>query len=157
MINVVIPMAGAGSRFQLSGYDLPKPFVDVKGKMMVERVLDGIQIPDAKYTLIIQQTFQNKHREKLDLLTQKYRVQFVTVEKLTQGASCTALAAHEIINNDDMVIFADSDNTIKKDALLTLNTLGFSKAAVEKVLDKVMKEKPDASLETVIKLALNYL
>ena len=58
---------------------------------------------------------------------------------------------------DASEIFAASDNTIKKDALLTLNTLGFSKAAVEKVLDKVLKEKPDASLETVIKLALNYL
>ena len=54
-------------------------------------------------------------------------------------------------------IFADSNNTIKKDALLTLTTLGFAKAAVEKVLDKVFKEKPDASLETVIKLSLNYL
>lgn len=58
---------------------------------------------------------------------------------------------------DTAEIFAASDNTIKKDALLTLNTLGFAKAAVEKVLDKVLKEKPDASLETVIKLALNYL
>ena len=54
-------------------------------------------------------------------------------------------------------IFADSNNTIKKDALLTLTTLGFAKAAVEKVLDKVLKEKPDASLEAVIKLSLNYL
>ena len=58
---------------------------------------------------------------------------------------------------DAAEIFAASDNTIKKDALLTLTTLGFTKAAVEKVLDKVTKEKPDASLETVIKLALNYL
>lgn len=110
MINIVIPMAGAGSRFQVAGYDLPKPFIDVKSKMMIEHVLDGIQIPDAKYTLIIQQAFREAYQDKLDLLTQKYGVQFVAVEKLTQGASCTALAAHEIINNDDMVVFADSDN-----------------------------------------------
>ena len=58
---------------------------------------------------------------------------------------------------DTAEIFAASDNTIKKDALLTLTTLGFTKSAVDKVLDKVLKEKPDASLETVIKLALNYL
>jgi len=58
---------------------------------------------------------------------------------------------------DTAEIFAASDNTIKKDALLTLTTLGFAKSAVEKVLDKVLKEKPDASLETVIKLSLNYL
>lgn len=110
MINIVIPMAGAGSRFQVAGYDLPKPFIDVNGKMMVEHVLDGLQIPDATYTLIIQQAFLNEHKEKLDLLSKKYGVRFVAVEKLTQGASCTALAAHELINNDDMVIFADSDN-----------------------------------------------
>ena len=110
MINIVIPMAGAGSRFQVAGYDLPKPFIDVNGKMMIEHVLDGIKIPDATYTLIIQEAFKQEHQDKLDLLSEKYGVRFVAVEKLTQGASCTALAAHELINNDDMVIFADSDN-----------------------------------------------
>jgi len=58
---------------------------------------------------------------------------------------------------DTAEIFAESNNTIKKDALLTLTTLGFAKTSVEKVLDKVLKDKPDASLETIIKLALNYL
>lgn len=58
---------------------------------------------------------------------------------------------------DAAEIFSASDNTIKKDALLTLTTLGFAKPAVEKVLDKVLKEKPEASLEMVIKLSLNYL
>lgn len=53
MINVVIPMAGAGSRFQAEGFDKPKPFIDVNGKMMIERVLDGVILPDAHYTLII--------------------------------------------------------------------------------------------------------
>lgn len=110
MINIVIPMAGAGSRFQIAGYDLPKPFIDVNGKMMIEHVLDGLIIPDATYTLVIQRAFQNEHADKLDLLAKKYGVRFVAVEKLTQGASCTALATHELINNDEMVIFADSDN-----------------------------------------------
>ena len=54
-------------------------------------------------------------------------------------------------------IFAVENNTIKKDALLTLTTLGFAKPAAEKVLDKVLKEKPDASLDMLIKLSLNYL
>lgn len=116
MINIVIPMAGAGSRFQVAGYDLPKPFIDVSGKMMIEHVLDGLMIPDATYTLVIQRAFQDAHADKLDLLAKKYGVRFVAVEKLTQGASCTALAAHELINNDDMVIFADSDNFFDNDA-----------------------------------------
>ena len=31
-INIVIPMAGAGSRFKISGYDVPKPFIKVNEK-----------------------------------------------------------------------------------------------------------------------------
>lgn len=53
--------------------------------------------------------------------------------------------------------FIAPNNTIQKDALLTLTTLGFSKPAVEKVLNKIMKENSNVSLEEVIKLALNYL
>lgn len=115
MINIIIPMAGAGSRFQVAGYDVPKPFIDVNGKMMIEHVLNSIRIPNAKYTLVIQQAFHDKYQEKLDLLANKYGVQFIAVEKLTQGAACTALATHEIINNDDTVIFADSDNFFDND------------------------------------------
>lgn len=110
MLNIVIPMAGAGSRFSIAGYDVPKPFIDVGGKMMIEHVLDGIQTDDAVYTLIIQEQFKKDYQNKLNLLAHKYGVHFVCVEKLTQGASCTALAAHELINNNNMVIFADSDN-----------------------------------------------
>jgi dTDP-glucose pyrophosphorylase len=110
MINIVIPMAGAGSRFKVAGYDLPKPFINVNGKMMIEHVLDSLQRPCAKYTLIIQESFEQEYKEKLDLLKRNYGVNFLSVEKLTQGASCTALAAYELINNDEVVIFADSDN-----------------------------------------------
>ena len=116
MIHIVIPMAGAGSRFQVAGYDLPKPFIDVNGRMMIEHVLDGIRRPGVTYTLIIQEQFRRDHAERLDMLAQKYGVNFIAVQKLTQGAACTALAAHEIINNDDMVIFVDSDNFFDNDA-----------------------------------------
>jgi dTDP-glucose pyrophosphorylase len=110
MLNIVIPMAGAGSRFRLAGYDLPKPFIDVNGKMMIERVLDGIRIENAFYSLIIQERFKTDNAYQLKRLAGNYNVVFITVEKLTQGASCTALAAHELLNNNLPVIFADSDN-----------------------------------------------
>ena len=66
MINVVIPMAGAGSRFQAEGFDKPKPFIDVNGKMMIERVLDGVSLPDAHYTLIIQERFREENGAELE-------------------------------------------------------------------------------------------
>lgn len=110
MLNIVIPMAGAGSRFKTEGYDLPKPFIDINGRMMIEHVLDGVNYPNAHYTLIIQKAFEEENKEQLERLTNHYHVAFISVEKLTQGACCTALSAHEIINNNLPVVFADSDN-----------------------------------------------
>ena len=35
-MNVLIPMAGAGSRFETAGYTFPKPLIDVNGKPMIQ-------------------------------------------------------------------------------------------------------------------------
>ncbi len=103
-------MAGAGSRFQVAGFDKPKPFINVNDKMMIEHVLDSIKVNGATYTLIIQEEFLRNNKAELEKISKSHHVKFITVEKLTQGASCTALAAHNAINNDDMVVFVDSDN-----------------------------------------------
>ena len=136
MINIVIPMAGAGSRFQKDGYSLPKPFIDVKGKMMIERVLEGIRVSNAHYTLIIREEFKTENRTLLDKISCEYNIAFVSVEKITQGASCTALAAMDIINNLNPVVFVDSDNIFDNDAFSAF-------------LNSALKENIDGSLLTV--------
>ena len=74
MLNIVIPMAGAGSRFKTQGYNLPKPFIDVNKKMMIERVLEGVWYPNAHYTLIIQKAFEEENKEQLEKLSSKSRM-----------------------------------------------------------------------------------
>lgn len=135
MLNIIIPMAGAGSRFKVAGYDLPKPFIDVNGQMMIERVLDGINYPNAHYTLIIQEEFEKENKAQLEKLANKYHVAFVNVKKLTQGACCTALAAHEIINNNIPVVFADSDNI-------------FNNATFQAFVDDCLRRNLDGGLLT---------
>jgi NDP-sugar pyrophosphorylase family protein len=44
MLNIVIPMAGAGSRFVDAGYTVPKPFIDVLGKPMIYHVLENLRL-----------------------------------------------------------------------------------------------------------------
>lgn len=109
-INIVIPMAGAGSRFKVAGYDVPKPFIDINSKMMIEHALNGLLLKDAKYTLIIQEKFKEENASHLEKIKKNFNVDFIAVEKLTAGACCTALAAHKFINNNHPVVFADSDN-----------------------------------------------
>lgn len=52
--------------------------------------------------------------------------------------------------------FLISNNTSKEEALSALVNLGFSKASVDKALDKVLAGKPSASVEELIKEALKH-
>jgi Nucleoside-diphosphate-sugar pyrophosphorylase involved in lipopolysaccharide biosynthesis/translation initiation factor 2B, gamma/epsilon subunits (eIF-2Bgamma/eIF-2Bepsilon) len=43
MLNIVVPMAGRGSRFQKEGYTLPKPLIPVLGKPMIQVVINNLR------------------------------------------------------------------------------------------------------------------
>ena len=114
-LNVLIPMAGAGSRFEQAGYTFPKPLIDVRNKPMIQVVIENLNI-DANYIFLV----QKKHREKynldtlLNLLTPGCKI--VEVDGITEGAACTALLAKELINNDNPLFFANSDQFVEWDS-----------------------------------------
>jgi len=114
-LNVLIPMAGAGSRFEQAGYTFPKPLIEVRNKPMIQVVVDNLNIK-ANYIYIV----QKKHREKynldtlLNLLTPECKI--VEVDGLTEGAACTALLAKEFIDNDAPLFFANSDQFVEWDS-----------------------------------------
>lgn len=54
-------------------------------------------------------------------------------------------------------IFVSQNNTNKEEALSALETLGFLRKPAEKVVDRIMKETTDPTVETIIKLALKNL
>ena len=54
-LNVLIPMAGAGSRFEKAGYAFPKPLIEVNGKPMIQVVVDNLNIK-ANYIFIVQKS-----------------------------------------------------------------------------------------------------
>ena len=49
------------------------------------------------------------------------------------------------------------NNTSREEALSALETLGYNRKQSEKVIDKIIKSTPDATVETLIKLALKNL
>jgi HAD superfamily hydrolase (TIGR01509 family) len=114
-LNVLIPMAGAGSRFEQAGYTFPKPLIEVRNKPMIQVVVDNLNIK-ANYIYIV----QKKHREKynldtlLNLITPGCKI--VEVDGLTEGAACTALLAKEFIDNDAPLFFANSDQFVEWDS-----------------------------------------
>jgi holliday junction DNA helicase RuvA len=54
-------------------------------------------------------------------------------------------------------IFAFADNTRREEALSALVMLGFAKSAVSKVLDKIVREEKNLTVEDMIKRALKNL
>ena len=114
-MNVLIPMAGAGSRFQQAGYTFPKPLIDVNGKPMIQVVVDNLNI-DATFVFVV----QKEHREKYNLDTLLNLIapncKIVEVDGLTEGAACTTLLAKEFINNDEPLIMANSDQFVEWDS-----------------------------------------
>lgn len=166
-LNVLIPMAGAGTRFQQAGYTFPKPLIDVDGRPMIQVVVENLNI-DANFIYLVQRA----HREKynldilLNLLTPGCLV--IDVDGLTEGAACTALLAKEHINTDAPLFFANSDQYVEWDSneffyKMNESDLGggiptfkathpkwsFAKLDNEGYVSEVQEKKPISNLATV--------
>ena len=114
-MNVLIPMAGAGSRFEQAGYTFPKPLIDVNGKPMIQRVVENINI-DATHIFIVQKSHYEKYslQHTLNLISPGCKI--VQVDGVTEGAACTTLLAKEYINNDNPLVLANSDQYVDWDS-----------------------------------------
>ncbi|MCW7552200.1 glycosyltransferase family 2 protein [Endozoicomonas gorgoniicola] len=112
MINVVIPMAGAGSRFVNAGFIKPKPFIDVNGKPMIIRVLENINLPNARYILIAQRKHLQSEVDVVKEIKKRFQATFVEIDGLTEGTVCTVLHSRKLIDNDTPLLIANSDQLV---------------------------------------------
>ena len=115
-MNVLIPMAGHGSRFVQAGYSFPKPLIEVHGKPMIQVVVDNLAV-EANFIFVV----QKEHREKynldsmLNLITPGCKI--VEVKGVTEGAACTTLLAKEFIDNNEPLVIANSDQFVEWNSL----------------------------------------
>lgn len=114
-MNVLIPMAGAGSRFEKAGYTFPKPLIEVRGKPMIQTVVENLNI-DARHIFIVQKEHYEKYNLQTVLSLISPNCEIVQVDGVTEGAACTTLLAKDFINNDEPLLIANSDQFIKWDS-----------------------------------------
>jgi len=114
-LNILIPMAGAGSRFEQAGYTFPKPLIDINGKPMIQVVVDNINI-EANYIFVVRKEHRNKYNldSLLNLIAPNCKI--VEVDKITEGAACTTLLAKQFINNNNPLLMANSDQFVEWDS-----------------------------------------
>jgi NDP-sugar pyrophosphorylase family protein len=114
MLNIVVPMAGRGSRFSLAGYQTPKPLIPVWGRPMTEIVIDNLRPsqPHVFTFLILREHSESFNLDKhLRVWSPNCRIVFV--DSVTQGAACTVLLCREYIENNDPLMIANCDQYIE--------------------------------------------
>ena len=110
-MNVLVPMAGAGSRFMAAGFTFPKPLVEVNGKPMIQVVVENLNIK-ANYIFIVQEEHYTKFNLSLLLNLIAPNCKIVQVNGLTEGAACTTLLAKDLIDNNHPLLIANSDQVV---------------------------------------------
>ncbi len=116
MINIVIPMAGHGSRFSKAGYKNPKPLISVNGIPMIELVIDNLKPSKEHRFIFICQSEHLTNYPLRNLLEEKAPgCQIIETEQVTEGAACTVLLAKKIINCKDQLMIANCDQYVDVD------------------------------------------
>ena len=136
MLNIVIPMAGAGSRFSAAGYKDPKPLIRVRGVPMVELVVRNLR-PNAPHRFIF--ICQHAHLQAYDLAprlrTWSPGCEIIGLDGLTEGAACTVLTAQALLDNEQPLMIANSDQYID--------------ASIDRYLDDMDTRQLDGSIMTM--------
>jgi dTDP-glucose pyrophosphorylase len=113
MLNIVLPIAGRGSRFAEAGYVLPKPLILVHGEPMIATVVRNIRPSGAHRVIFVA---LREHLETFGMRETLERVApgavIVPVDSVTAGAACTVLLARAHIDTDDPLMLANSDQWV---------------------------------------------
>jgi len=113
-MNIVIPMAGRGSRFEGAGMNVPKPLIPVAGKPMVAWALESVQgIPCSRMIFIVLEEHEKQYKlsEILPKLVEA-DTELILLKDVTEGQLCTVLAAKEWINIDEDLLIISSDTLV---------------------------------------------
>lgn len=111
-LQVVIPMAGEGSRFAQAGYTFPKPLIEIDRKPMIQAVVESLRI-DAHYIFLVRTQDFEKYQLGYLLNLIAPGCEIVQIPQKTEGAACTVLAAQHLIDNDRPLLVVNSDQLIE--------------------------------------------
>ena len=115
-LNILIPMAGAGSRFKEAGYIFPKPLIEIDNKPMIQWVIESLNL-EGNFIFIVQKEHQEKYNINSVLKILKPNCKIIELDHITEGAACTTFLAKKLINTNNQLIIANSDQYIKWDSI----------------------------------------
>ncbi len=112
-VQLVIPMAGLGSRFAKAGYKTLKPLIPIHGRPMISVVLANLMSPSISHVILV---CQRETMESVDLRSLANvgdaRLSILCVDALTDGPAGTLEVAKPALNMQEPLVVANSDQYI---------------------------------------------
>ncbi len=117
-LNIVMPMAGLGSRFRDAGFGKPKPLIEVRGRPMYAWATESLPLEKASRLIFIllasQPEFPDLQKD-IESRYDKYHPVVLSVPELTAGQAITVLRAKEMIDNDEPLLIHNADTAFDVD------------------------------------------
>ena len=113
-------MAGLGTRFEEKGYKNKKPFIDVNGKPMIQRVIENLGIEfDEEYEFILiclQEDYDKYDFSIFDDIIGHNTWKTICLPEVTEGAAQTLLVSKPYINNNTPMLSFNTDQMVDYDS-----------------------------------------
>ena len=123
MLNIVIPMAGSSEEFNKAGYTYTKPLIEIKGKPLIQYVLenaDAIKGPKRFIFIVNDEDCRKFHLDNtLKLLSEDCVV--IKLTNTTKGALCSVLMAIDEIESHDELLILNCDQFLDIDLNLPIS------------------------------------
>lgn len=131
-MQIIIPAAGAGSRFKEYS-DLPKPYIDVNGEPMIVAAVRSLNV-QGKYIFILPEHVKTSQvqRQLLEVVPDS---EFVVIDYVTEGAVQTALLAEQYLDPKQPLLMANCDQIMKWCGDKVIGYLSLHDASVVTVVD----------------------
>jgi RpiB/LacA/LacB family sugar-phosphate isomerase len=108
--NILVPMAGLGSRFVKEGFTVPKQLINIKDRQLIDISISCIDTANSNLIFVIRDDQVYNFRMD-DILKKKFGedIKIVVLDKLTDGSVSSCLFAKEYIDNDEPLVIHTLD------------------------------------------------
>jgi len=124
-MNILIPMAGEGTRFPRDTYKIPKPLIQIDGIPMIQRAVNSLGLIGTYYFIIRKDSYYDQVCTLLHNILPSSKI--ISVEETTRGPASSCLLFKDFINNEDELVIANCDQIMWWDPQLFLTSARYYK------------------------------
>jgi len=124
-MNIVIPMAGEGTRFPKDSYKVPKPLINIHGIPMIKCAVDSLNLVGTYHFVIRKDSYYDQVCTILHSIFPSSKI--ISVDETTQGPASSCLLFKENINTEEELVICNCDQIMKWDSDLFLTSARYYK------------------------------